>query len=76
MVSFRNKVLGSWFMQAVIYIFRKNAHCEDILHMLADVSLQCTILQLLPALRIYHPGLSIRGGTMYFYPPNMVLGTS
>ena len=43
MVSFRNKVLGSWFMQAVIYIFRKNAHCEDILHMLADVSLEFTI---------------------------------
>ena len=38
MVSYRNKVLGSWFMQAVIYIFRKNAHCEDILNMLADVN--------------------------------------
>lgn len=38
MVSFRNKVLGSWFMQAVIYIFRKNAHKEDLLSMLCDVN--------------------------------------
>jgi hypothetical protein len=24
----------------------------------------------------YNPGLSIRGGTRYFYPPKMVFGTS
>lgn len=38
MVSFRNRILGSWFMQAVIYVFRKCSHNEDILSMLSDVN--------------------------------------
>lgn len=38
-VSFRNTAYGSWFIQAIVYIFKKYACKEDILSMLSKVNL-------------------------------------
>lgn len=38
MVSYRNRVYGSWFLQAVAYVFAKYAHTNDILQILTKVN--------------------------------------
>lgn len=38
-VSFRNTAYGSWFIQAIVYIFKKYAWKEDILSMLSKVNM-------------------------------------
>ncbi|KAK3104803.1 hypothetical protein FSP39_010374 [Pinctada imbricata] len=38
MVSFRNKVYGSWFLQAVVYVFQKFAFQDDLFKLMIKVS--------------------------------------
>lgn len=37
MVSYRNKIYGSWFLTAVAYVFAKYSHTNDIHQMLTKV---------------------------------------
>ncbi|KAH3781396.1 caspase-2-like [Dreissena polymorpha] len=37
-VSFRNELYGSWFIQAVVYVFQKYAHKESLVEMLTMVN--------------------------------------
>ncbi|KAK3105001.1 hypothetical protein FSP39_014925 [Pinctada imbricata] len=38
MVSFRNKIYGSWFLQAVVYVFQKFAFQDDLFKLMIKVS--------------------------------------